>query len=278
MFPETKCVRKCFLPLLDSDDLLKPALMVQLEQLLDAGIEEICLIIGEDEKEEFDRFFAPLPDEHFEKLPAEKKKVEQRIQELSRHVTYVYQTERLGFGHAIWLAGHFADREPVLLLLGDFVFQSETDVNCCRQMIDAYKETGRTLVGIAEVPLGRVVHYGVLHGIWEDQDETVMKVDAMVEKPTDDYAEGFLGVPNQKGETKYYATFGQYVLTPEVFDELDREICVEKKPSEGKEYGLTAALSKVCAKYGMYAFLPAGRSFDIGLPDAYRETFWSFSR
>ena len=278
VFPETKCVRKCFLPLLDSDGLLKPALMVQLEQLLDAGIEEICLIIGEDEKEEFDRFFAPLPDEHFEKLPAEKKKVEQRIQELSRHVTYVYQTERLGFGHAIWLAGHFADREPVLLLLGDFVFQSETDVNCCRQMIDAYKETGRTLVGIAEVPLGRVVHYGVLHGIWEDQDETVMKVDAMVEKPTDDYAEGFLGVPNQKGETKYYATFGQYVLTPEVFDELDREICVEKKPSEGKEYGLTAALSKVCAKYGMYAFLPAGRSFDIGLPDAYRETFWSFSR
>ena len=63
-----------------------------------------------------------------------------------------------------------------------------------------------------------------------------------------------------------------------MFDELAREICVDKKPSEGKEYGLTAALSKVCAKYGMYAFLPAGRSFDIGLPDAYRETFWSFSR
>ena len=35
MFPESKCVRKCFLPLLDSDGLLKPALMIQLEQLLD---------------------------------------------------------------------------------------------------------------------------------------------------------------------------------------------------------------------------------------------------
>ncbi len=278
VFPETKCVRKCFLPLLDSDGLLKPALMIQLEQLLNAGVEEICLIIGEEEKEEFDRFFAPLSEEYFDKLPTEKKNVEERIRELNRHVSYVYQTERLGFGHAVWLAKQFADREPVLLLLGDFVFQSDTDTNCCRQMMDAYKETGRALVGITEIPLERVVHYGVLHGVWEDEDETFMKVDAMIEKPTDDYAEGFLGVPNQKGEIKYYATFGQYVLTTEVFDELEQEICVEKTPSEGKEFGLTAALSKVCAKYGMSAFLPAGRAFDIGLPDAYRETFWSFGK
>lgn len=56
VFHATKCVRKCFLPLLDEDGQLKPALMIMLEQLFDAGIEEVALIIGEDEKEEFERF------------------------------------------------------------------------------------------------------------------------------------------------------------------------------------------------------------------------------
>lgn len=64
------------------------------------------------------------------------------------------------------------------------------------------------------------------------------------------------------------------MLTPEVYEELEREIS-QRKPSEGKEYGLTAALDAVREKFGMFAFVPNGKSFDIGLPDAYRKTMWS---
>ena len=87
---------------------------------------------------------------------------------------------------------------------------------------------------------------------------------------------GGLGVHGKQGKDKYYATFGQYVLTPEVYAELDRQIRQEGKPSEGKEFGLTAALDAVREKYGMYAFRPDGKSYDIGLPDAYRETMWAY--
>ncbi len=274
VFPATKTVRKCFLPLVDTDGLLKPALMIMLESLLNAGIEEICLIIGEEEQEEFDRFFAPLPEEHFLKLSADKAACEERITTVRQHITFVHQKERLGFGHAIWQAKQFADSDPVLLLLGDFVYRSNTDTDCCRQVIDAFKECGRTLVAITEVSLERVAHYGVLRGVWEDTDETMMKVDSMVEKPTDDYAREYLGVRSRQGTQKYYATFGQYVLTPEVFQELDRQIRQDREPTEGKEYGLTAALDAVREKYGMYAFTPDGRSYDIGLPETYRETMW----
>ena len=278
VFPATKTVRKCFLPLLDSDGLLKPALMIMLDELLRTGIEEICLIIGEDEQEEFDRFFAPLPEEHRAKLPADKAACEERIALMRQHVSFVHQKERLGFGHAIWQAKQFADNDPVLLLLGDFVYRSNTETDCCKQVIDAYKECGRTLVAITEVPLERVAHYGILHGVWEDTEETIMKVDSMVEKPTDDYAKEYLGVQNRQGKQKYYATFGQYVLTPEVFAELEREIRVDQKPSEGKEYGLTAALDRVREKVGMYAFVPDGKSFDIGLPETYWETMQAFCK
>lgn len=52
---------------------------------------------------------------------------------------------------------------------------------------------GRTLVSIMEIPINCVPHYGVLHGVW-DENETPMKVDKMVEKPTDDYVKENLGV------------------------------------------------------------------------------------
>lgn len=276
VFPATKCVRKCFMPILDTDGQLKPALMIILEQLLEAGIQDVALIIGEEEKEEFDRFFAPLPDWQRDNLPDDKKKCEEIIRKMVQHVTYIYQKERMGFGHAVLLAKHFAENEPVLLLLGDFLYRSNIPENCCKQMIDAYKECGRTLVGISEVSLDKVVHYGILHGIWNDREETLMKVDTMVEKPTDDYAKEYLGVRDAKGVNKYYATFGQYVLTPEVFSELEHEIYEDQRPTEGKEFGLTAALDVIRNKYGLCAFVPNGTSYDIGLPDAYRETMWKF--
>ena len=126
--------------------------------------------------------------------------------------------------------------------------------------------------------MSRVVHYGIVHGCWNNKEETILKADRMVEKPTDDYAEEYLGIDNARGERKYYATFGQYVLTPEVFDELERQIKVVGKPSEGKEFGLTSALDTIRENNGLFGFVPDGESFDIGLPDAYRETMWRYSQ
>lgn len=277
VFPATKCIPKCLMPVYDVDGTLKPALMIMLEQLIEAGIEDICLIIGEDEQPDFDRFFAPLPEEQLEKLPESKRKQEEKIRNLRDHVTYIYQKEQLGFGHAVWLARQFTHGDPVLLLLGDFLYRSDNENNCCKQVMDAYKNCGCALVSITEIPLERVVHYGILHGYWNNREETMMKADRMVEKPTNDYAKEYLGVINAKGEQKYYATFGQYVLTPEVFEELEWQIKFLGKPSEGREFGLTAALDAVREKMGLYGFVPEGKSFDIGLPDSYRETMWQYA-
>ena len=276
VFPATKTLKKCFLPLLDTDGVLKPALLIMLERLLEAGIEEIALIIGEEDREEFDRFFAPLPDEHRKKLPEEKQKYDEMIYSIGRRITYIIQRERKGFGHAVWLAKRFTEGDPVLLLLGDFVYRSETSESCSRQIIEAYKECGRTLVSITEVPLEKVVHYGILHGVW-DEDEILMKADRMVEKPTDDYAREYLGVKDARGEKRYYATFGQYILTSEVFEELEKQIN-SGTPTEGKEYGLTEALDAVRQKSGLFGFVPKGKSFDIGLPDSYRQTMWEYCK
>lgn len=275
VFPATKCSMKCFMPLLDEDGMLKPALLIMLEELIRSEIEEICLIISEDEQADFERFFAPLPDELKDNLSNEKRRCEERIQKIKNHVTFVYQRERLGFGHAVWHAKQFAGNDPVLLLLGDFVYKSFTGIPCSKQIIDAYTECGITLVSIEEIPLERVVHYGILHGQWNDSESRLLNVDRMVEKPTHDFAREYLGVADSKGVDRYYATFGQYVLTPEVFEELDKVI-KNGNPNEGKEFGLTDALEKVRTRYGMCGFCPEGISYDIGLPESYRNTMWEF--
>lgn len=274
VYPSAKIVKKCFMPVLDVDGLLKSALLVMLEQLFDAGVEDIALIIGEDERDEFERFFMPISGEYIDKLPDDKRRYELMINNMRQHITFVIQKERKGFGHAVWLAKNFAEDDPVLLLLGDFIYKSNNDKNCCKQVIEAYKECGRALVSISEVPLDKVAYYGILSGVW-DEDEELLKVDSMVEKPSDDYAREYLGVLNARGEKKYYATFGQYVLTKDVFEELDKEIN-EGIPTEGIEFGLTSALDRVREKRGLYGYVPNGKSFDIGLPEAYVNTISQF--
>lgn len=275
VFPATKTIKKCFLPVQDKDGLLKPAIMIMLEELIDSGIEEVALIIGEEDRAEFDAFFSPLEGEYGGSLPDDKRKIEERILDLKNHITYIYQKERLGFGHAVYLARDFAKDDPVLLTLGDFLYRSDSDVNATKQVMDAFYETGKLLVAIREVPAEKVVHYGILHGIWDDAEERTLIADSMVEKPTDDYARENLGVINARKEKKFYATFGEYVLTPEVFKELDSMIR-SGKPSEGAEFGLTAVLDRVREEYGMVGFRPEARCFDIGLPEEYVKTVSEF--
>ena len=276
IFPATKAMKKGFAPVVDRDGMLKPALFIMLEELFDAGIEDVCLIIGDDEQDDYDKLFAPISPELKAKLPNDRQDYADRIVEMRQHITFVYQRERRGFGHAVWLTKEFAAGSPVLLLLGDFIYESDIPISCSRQIIDAYMECGKTLVSIEEVPLERVVHYGILYGRWDDTAETMLKVESMVEKPTDDYAEEYLGVVNTKKQKKYYATFGQYVLTPEVYDELTVMVRESEESGSYDEIGLTEALDAVRDRNGMYAFRPEGRSYDLGLPEAYRYTIANY--
>lgn len=135
-------------------------------------------------------------------------------------------------------------------------------------------QVGKPLVSITETPLDEVVHYGIIHGKWENSEENIMTVDSMIEKPTDDYAQEYLGVINNRKEKKYYKTFGQYILTKEIYEELEKEINEGRK--QKGEYQLTLALDAMRETIGLCAYLPDGASYDLGLPEAYRHTVTVF--
>jgi len=276
LYPATRGIKKDFLPVLDKDGSLKPALLILLEQIDEAGIEEICLVIGKEEQAAYDAFFSPLPESHWEKLSQERRAYEETIARLGKKITYTCQNERLGFGHAVYQCQDFMKNEPVLLLLGDMLYESRVEKNCTTQLIAAYEQCGHAMVAIHPIGLEEVMHYGVIHGQWEDEVETLMKMEGIYEKPDKDYAREYLGTRHRNKQDKYYAVFGQYILTPEVFTQLEYNIRQDIK--NGREFQLTDALETVREKYGMYAFVPKGKSYDMGLPESYRETVWEYGR
>lgn len=276
LYPETRGVKKEFCPVIDSDGLVKPAILVLLEELDNIEIEEICLILNKEEKEYYENFFfKPLSEEHYRKLPNQMKAYEKKIQRIAKKLHFVFQEEQKGFGHAVYQAASFADGEPVLLLLGDMIYQSNTSVPCTQQLVQAYERFGKPIVAVHTVPLADVIHYGIFSGTWEDRSETVLRITDIAEKPDCVYAKEFLSVSNRKKAENYYAAFGSYIITNDVFERLDEAIKNNITGAKG-EIELTDALAYVCEKKGLMAFVPDGESYDLGNAEAYRYTVSHF--
>jgi UTP-glucose-1-phosphate uridylyltransferase/mevalonate kinase len=273
LYPATRALKKDFFPIPCPDGMVRPVILILLEELVKSGVEEICLVLGSDEERQWykDFFERPLSDEHLRKLNAEAQEYENHILDIGKRLRYVYQREKRGFGHAVYQAAQFAHNEPVLLLLGDTLYRSESNKPCALQLIEQYEHYNSLMVSIHSIPLSVVSHYGILHGVWEDKEHSILNVDVMQEKPKSSYAEEFLGVRNKDGEKEYYSVFGQYILTPEVFAQLHEDIMQREIDGDHvSEIELTSALEAVRQRSGMMGIRLKGRMYDMGNPTALR--------
>jgi len=268
MYPVTKVIRKEFLPVIDSDGHAKPALLIVIENLIKAGIEEICLIIRPGDEELYLSLFRRLDEENSKKLHGGLQYYENRLSEIEEKIVFAYQEEIVGFGHAVLQSSHFAGNDPVLLILGDHLYSSKSNRSCFSQMIDAYEKTEKLTIGLFEIQPEEVSIYGVAQGDYTDDDKKYVKLDALIEKPTMEYAITKLGI-----EDKQLAVF-LYVLTPEVYNSLNQ--IQEDGKVEFGEFQLTPALDEVIKTNGAYGVVIDGRRYDIGLPEKYRLTVASY--
>ena len=279
LYPATRALKKDFFPIPCLDGMVRPVILILLEELVKSGVEEICLVLGsEEERIQYTEFFErQLPDEHLRKLNPEAQEYENRILDIGKRLRYVYQREKRGFGHAVYQAAEFAGNEPVLLLLGDTLYRSLSNKPCALQMIEEYEHYNQLMVSIHSIPLEVVSHYGILTGVWENKKRTVLNVSVMNEKPKASYAEEFLGVRNEEGKKEYYSVFGQYILTPEVFAQLAADIAqADADGDQTREIELTAALEAVRQKSGMVGVRLNGIMYDMGNPKALRKCVSEF--
>ena len=247
VLPATKAQPKEMLVIVD-----KPALQYLVEELLEAGIEEILIITGRNKgsiENHFDYSYE-LERTLEENGKKDLLKVINHISEMS-NIYYVRQKKPLGLGHAISCAESFVGDEPFVVLLGDDIIYTDREKGqfpVTKQLIEKYNELqGGTILGVQEVPHKNVSKYGIIKPLKQFDEKTVI-VEDFVEKPLVNEAPSNL------------AALGRYVLEPEIFSYLKNT-----KPGKGGEIQLTdAILAMKNNGEKLYAYNFDGLRYDTG--------------
>lgn len=239
MLPATKTVPKEMLPLVD-----KPVVQYIIEEAVAAGIEDI-LIVTNRAKSAMDDYFDYYPELETRLIQAGK---DHELHEVRRaadlaNIFYVRQKETKGLGHAIWRAKRFVGDEPFAVLLGDDIMRAKRPV--IRQLMDAAEKYDASCVGVQKVATEVISKYSSVKV--SPLEERVFSVSDMNEKPT----------PTEMFSN--YAILGRYVLTPDIFDILER-----LTPGYGGEVQLTDGLKELCMRSRMVAVDFDGRRYDTG--------------
>lgn len=239
--PIAKSVPKELLPILD-----KPMLQYVVEELAEAGIDQVIIVTGRG-KESIAHYFQPAA-ELEERLAKDGSKV---LLDKIRHastladVSFVIQEQPLGLGHAVWTARKEVGQEPFVVALPDDIMVSTPGVTS--QMLGVYRRFGSGVVAIEQVPWEVVHNYGVVDSL--AVDARIRRVKNLVEKPARDKAPSNLTI------------VGRYILPPEIFG------CLEgTKPGAKGEIQLTDGMLHLLEQQELYAYQFEGRRYDGGTP------------
>jgi UTP-glucose-1-phosphate uridylyltransferase/mevalonate kinase len=275
LFPATKAAKKELFPIIDRDGTAKPAILYIIEEALDAGIEEVIIIVQEPDLDEFKAFFSQqITIENFNKLSRPSQEYAQRILEIGRRVKFAIQEKQEGFGHAVFSAREAVGGEPFLLMLGDHISRSDGPLSCAGQLLAAFQKHGVNILGLRRTPESGLATFGTVTGVWIEENR-LLNINEFAEKPTIDYARNNLRVPGLP-DGEYLTVFGQYIIKPEIFDILAENIANNVR--ERGEFQLTSALDRLRRTDGFMGLMMDGRRFDIGLPDSYLETLVAFRK
>ena len=238
--PATKASPKEMLPLVD-----KPLIQYSVEEAVASGIESILIVTGR-EKSSIENHFDISYE--LEDLLKEKGKTEffetvRAISEICR-ISYTRQKQALGLGHAIYQAKDFSENEAFAVLLADDVVDAETPA--LKQMIEVFEKYNAPVIATMQVAGEAISRFGVIDA--EEVEPNVFKIKDMVEKPD------FADAPSD------LAIIGRYILTPDVFDAIER---TEK--GAGGEIQITDAM-RLMIKEGkpFYAVKLDGTRHDAG--------------
>ena len=238
--PATKAMPKEMLPVVD-----KPLIQYAVEEAAAAGIEHFIFVTGHGKTAIEDHFDSNV---NLEAL-LKKNNNNDLLSFLkdctfdSGKISYTRQSEPKGLGHAVWCARDLVGNEPFAVLLPDDLFHCK--VPCMKQMVDEYSKNLGNLVAIEEVPLEQTSRYGILNVA--SDDGKLVRVQGMVEKPAPEQA------PSR------YAILGRYILSPEIFVELDKQ----KTGAKG-EIQLTDAMAETLDRVPFHGMRVEGTRFDCG--------------
>lgn len=245
--PATKAQPKEMLLVVD-----RPVIQYVVEEGLASAADEV-VIINSHSKKAIEDHFTPDPELVATLRARGKDAYADEVERVGNmNVSYVYQEEALGLGHAIHCAAEKTGDESFYVLLGDVIVPDNKMLPRMQEVSDAHG--GASVIAVMPVPDDQVHRFGIIAG--SEVSENVWKVDSLVEKPALEDAPSNLAV------------FGRYLLSPRVM-----ELLATVKPGVGGEIQLTDALDEVLKEEEMYALvIDPSDGFDTGTVASWLET------
>lgn len=222
----------------DRDGEPKTVLRVLIEEVVQAGVEEVCVVIHPDDRAAYAAAAA-----HY-----------------SERLRFVEQSAPLGYGHAVYCAHRFVEDKPFLHLVGDHLYVSRAKENCARQLVAVAEAEGCAVSAVQATRESMLPYYGTVGGVRLPNRARLYQIREVIEKPTPTEAEQRLVVPGLRAGY-YLCFFGMHVLTPTVM-----WLLAEQVAAAGERGGvqLSPALAQLATRERYLAFETDGRRYDIG--------------
>ncbi|WP_027996179.1 UTP--glucose-1-phosphate uridylyltransferase GalU [Simplicispira psychrophila] len=248
--PATKASPKEMLPVVD-----KPLIQYAVEEAYTAGVRHMVFVTGRSKRAIEDHFDTAYELES-ELEAAGKHALLELVRSLmpdDMHCSFVRQPRSLGLGHAVLCAEPLVGNEPFAVLLADDLMVGPVGgESVLAQMVAAFRQQGRSMLAVQEVPQDQVNRYGIVAG--EPAGGALMRIQRIVEKPAVKDAPSRMGVA------------GRYILTPAIFEQLRTQ-----PKGAGGEIQLTDAIARLMAHEAVYAFQYAGKRYDCGSKEGFLE-------
>jgi UTP--glucose-1-phosphate uridylyltransferase len=225
--------------LVDRDGTPKTALAIVVEEILQAGIEDICVVVCPGDQ----TVYAHAAGNHH------------------RRLTFVEQQRPLGYGHAVWCAHEFVGAKPFLLLVGDHLYVSGKPERCARQLVEVAAQEHCAVSAVQATHESKLPYYGTVGGRLVSGLKGLYEIGDVLEKPTPTEAEQKLIVPGLRAG-HYLCFFGMHVLTPAVIEMLGEDV---KRAADAGRVQLSAALARLAGRERYLACELVGRRYDIGV-------------
>lgn len=224
--------------LVDRDGVEKKALEIVLDEVADAGAEEVCLVIAPGDEAAYRAAAGP----HASRL------------------SFVVQDEPLGYGHAVLLAREFTAGQPFLHLVSDHLYVSRGDTRSAKQVADLARREGCSVSAVQPTREGVLRFYGAVGGRRVALRSDLYEIQQVLEKPSPSEAEQVLSVPGVRAGF-YLCFFGIHVLTPLVMDILAEQVT---HATPDRPQALSSALAELARRERYLALEVAGTRHNIG--------------
>jgi UTP--glucose-1-phosphate uridylyltransferase len=229
--------------LIDRDGVEKSVLRILLEEVLRAGIDEICLVVRPGDE----GAYAQVAGDHAGRLH------------------FVHQARPQGHGHAVYCARDFVGGAAFLHLVGDHLYVSRGGPGCAQHLVEVATVAACTVSTVQATRESLLPYYGAVGGRRVTGQSGLYQVETVIEKPTPTEAEQTLIIPGLRAGN-YLCFFGMHVLTPSIMEILAQQISAGGQTVTGSAgFTLSAALAELARREQYLALELEASRYDVGV-------------